>query len=323
MQNVNTDSLKEFIINNDNIQDILETIGFSPKSKYEYLTMPNLDGDNPVAITVYKNTLNIVNHTRGYNGDILTLIQKSLDISFVEALELLVDTSGYNPSIQHKEDKCMSLLRELEKCICTNADDDLIVLDERLLCDYRHSPNKLWLDEGISVDIQEEFGICYDDKSTTIVIPIRDDKGNLVGIKNRKNTSENVYMKYYYSFPTKKNQLLYGLYKTNEHIIKDDYVIVVESEKSVMKLWQYGFKNSVALMGSLSHNQVKMLEKLNVKIVLAYDKDKTVEYIKKDADKFIVPVWYLWDKDDNLKDKDSPIDRGVAIFKGLDLRKVV
>jgi DNA primase len=122
-------------------------------------------------------------------------------------------------------------------------------------------------------------------------------------------------MKYYYSYSFPKSKLLYNLNKAKEYIKKEGKVIVVESEKSVMKLWSNGIRNCIAISGScLSLTQVLKLEKLNVNILLAYDKDKNIEYMDKEKNKFILNAGYIYDDTNLLNVKDSPIDKGIDVF---------
>lgn len=58
-----------------------------------------------------------------------------------------------------------------------------------------------------------------------------------------------------------------------------DFIVVTEGPREVMKLWQEGFTNSVAILGSfLSDTQLQMLTRLNPKrLVLMFDGDEAGE----------------------------------------------
>lgn len=315
MFKIDTESLKEYIIQNDLLEEILEELGFEPKDKGKNFLFSNLDGDNQTAICVYKENLKVINFTRGYKGDIITLVQECMNISFLEALNIVVDITGF-ANFKSSNNDYLKILTEIEKTSeKVEENEELKVLDESILGEYKHSPNTMWLEEGIDVDTQCKFEICYDIGSSSIIIPIRNEDGNLIGIKNRKNTSDDVYMKYYYSHSFPKGKVLYNLHNAKDFIFNRQEVIVVESEKSVMKLWSNGIKNCVAISGScLSFNQILKLEKLNVNIILAYDKDKGWEYMSKEKSKFILNCDYIYDDEELLEDKESPIDRGVEVF---------
>ena len=315
MGKIDISGLKWYIIENNLLERILIELGFTPKDKGKNFIFANLDGDNKTAICVYKNNLKVVNFTRGYSGDIITLVKESMDVSFLEALNTIVSLTGYS-NFKTKNKDYLKILTKLEHTSEKVKEIyEFKILNEKILKKYQHSPNALWVNDGINVDTQCEFEICYDDLSSSIIIPIRDQFGHLIGIKNRKNTSDEVYMKYYYSYSFPKSKLLYNLNKAKEYIKKEGEVIVVESEKSVMKLWSSGIRNCIAISGScLSPTQVLKLEKLNVNILLAYDKDKNIEYMDKEKNKFILNAGYIYDDTNLLNVKDSPIDKGIDVF---------
>lgn len=90
------------------------------------------------------------------------------------------------------------------------------------------------------------FEIGYDLDSHRITFPVRDEIGTLVGIKGRA-LYEWQGDKYIYLERCAKSYILYRLWQNFEDIKKSDSVIVVESEKSVMKLYSYGYFNAVAI----------------------------------------------------------------------------
>ena len=78
-----------------------------------------------------------------------------------------------------------------------------------------------------------------------------------------------------YKLPPKfhKSQELFNLHRAREYK-KEKGLVVVEGYFDVMKLWQAGFKNVVALMGcSLSDEQEEFILKETDKIVLLLDND--------------------------------------------------
>lgn len=170
-------------------------------------------------------------------------------------------------------------------------------------------PNIWFYNEGINLQTQKDFECGIDIESERIIFTIRDELGNLVGVKGR--TLINDERKYIYLHKTSKSKLLYGLHKTLPYIKEKNEVIVLESEKSVMKLWSAGIKNSVALFNSyVSDIQLEKLLKLNCNYVLCLDKDVEVKHLKKELKKFIMfgKTYLMFDKFDLLGEKDSPAD---------------
>ena len=68
---------------------------------------------------------------------------------------------------------------------------------------------------------------------------------------------------------------------------------------------------SVAVCGSkISRCQANMLTRLNVPLIICFDKDKTEDEVKKEAEVFMeqIPVSYMLDKCGLLENKQSPAD---------------
>ena len=104
---------------------------------------------------------------------------------------------------------------------------------------------------------------------------------------------------------------MYGLYENYESIQKAGYVVVYEAEKSVLKRDSLNDSTGVAISGHImSDEQVRILIGLNVEIVIALDKDISVDEVRHMCDKFknIRKVSYIQDKWDILSSKDSPAD---------------
>lgn len=89
-----------------------------------------------------------------------------------------------------------------------------------------------------------------------------------------------------------------------------------------MKLFENGIYNSVAIGASgISEVQVQMIKQLglDIDIVLCYDKGLPKEDIEKNARMFEGRnVYAMFDTDDLLVDKQSPIDAGIEIWKQLE-----
>ena len=195
-----------------------------------------------------------------------------------------------------------------------------------------------WEREGISFDVMESRGICYDPLNEAVVIPHYDINGNLVGIRERTLIKENeIYGKYrpavisgkMYNHPLGFN--LYNLNNSKKAITALQKAVVFEGEKSCLKYASYFGKDndiSVACCGSnLINYQVKLLLSLGVKeIIIAFDKQfqeigddewrKWVIKLKTLYNKYngYVTISYIFDKDNLLGYKDSPIDCGKDTF---------
>lgn len=198
--------------------------------------------------------------------------------------------------------------------------------DESILDKYKMYGNARFVKDHISIDAQQFFGIRYDVESQGIVIPIRNQLGQLMGVKVRCNYEvEDGEMKYYYLVPCAMSQTLYGYSQNYNHLVENT-VYILESEKSVMQCYSYGIRNCVALgSGSISNKQVQMLFELNPKkIIFLHDTgfkqeyfDRNIAMIKNYSRFSEVEIGY-WDyigKD--YEDKVSPSDLGKYKFEQI------
>lgn len=185
---------------------------------------------------------------------------------------------------------------------------------ESILNQFIMAPHIDWINDGIPYYIQKEFDVGFDLKTERIIFPIRNKDGMIIGIKGRATRKEDEEdFKYIALYSFRKSIELYNLHKALPYIKQKKEIILVESEKSVMKLWHMGYKNSVSQMGSeISEVQAEIIKRIDpdIKIVLAYDKDKTVQEIKQYAQVFEKKenVYSVYDTKDLLNDKDAPVD---------------
>ena len=215
---------------------------------------------------------------------------------------------------------------------------ELKTYDDKILKYLPHPRIFPWEQEGITFDIMESRGICYNPISEGIVIPHYDIDNRLIGIRERTLIKENeIYGKYrpayikgkLYNHPLGFN--LYNLNNSKKTISIFQKAIVFEGEKSCLKYASYFGKDSdisVACCGSnLINYQVKLLMSLGVKeIIIAFDKqfqktrdkewEKWVIKLQTLYNKYgsYVNISYMFDKDNLLGYKDSPIDCGKDIF---------
>ena len=204
-----------------------------------------------------------------------------------------------------------------EYLMCLNYTRQMIKGDRKTdIVDLVCYTKDLTFPEGLKF-ICEEIGMSYyhdfDEESNRYTIPIRSEIGDLVGVKGRYfdrkvPEGEN---KYIYLEPCAKSKILYGLYKTAEYAKNKNCIYVLEAEKSVLQLWNYGYRNSTSTGGKeLSQYQIDMIVRLGVDIILAMDKDVKKDEIEQIANRFPdgVPIYYIYDEDEILEEKESPSD---------------
>ena len=195
----------------------------------------------------------------------------------------------------------------------------LPVLDESILERYSFVCNRRFLNDHIGLKAQRMFGIRYDAETQSIVIPIRNEIGELVGIKARKNSDNPEGNKYFYLEPVMITHTLFG-YAENYNYLVDNTIVVFEAEKSVMQCYSYGIRNCVSIGSStLSRRQAQMLlSACPKKIILAHDKSSMFDVIKQNAETLKefgrlreFKVCYVdMENDDTIEPKSSPSDLG-------------
>lgn len=161
---------------------------------------------------------------------------------------------------------------------------------------------------------KQNFGLGIDIHSHRITIPIRDELGRLVGVKGRRvwDVVDEYNPKYIYLHQCAKSKILFGLYKTLPYIREQNEIIICESEKGVMQLWDYGFKNAVGIGGhALSDWQLTLIMQTGAnKVIIAFDKDVSENDVKLTAARVSAfrQVEYIIDKIGVLNEKESPMD---------------
>ena len=158
-------------------------------------------------------------------------------------------------------------------------------LEESTLGLFDYCPTNL-LEEGFEEETLRVFDVGFDQRNARITYPIRDLLGRLVGFSGRVidgyGPKYKVYSKYEYEAwgikprKTDKSNFIWNLDKVYPEyfFVKEPEIFLVEGFKACMWLWQMGYKNTVALMGSyMSPEQRDLLQRLGGRIYLFLDND--------------------------------------------------
>ena len=315
--------LKEEILNRELLIDILSEIGcHHVQDKGDYITCGNHDGDNPKSIVVYKNEyISCKNYTRqitknGRSADIFDLIVYAKDCSFAEAMKFVCELSGIS-YYGEREDlpESLQILRMLKDMSVADGDEDnssVKPISENILSYYLPYGNCMFERDGISLEVQKEFGVGYCDLSNYITIPIRDSLGSLVGVKGRYfGEPDEYHSKYLYLEKTNKSKILYGYWQNKEYIKNSNLIYVVESEKAVQQLATIGIRNVVSTGGkTISRTQVELITRTGCNPIIAFDQDVDANELKDIASMFMngISVYAIIDYDSILGEKESPSD---------------
>ena len=146
-----------------------------------------------------------------------------------------------------------------------------------------------------------------------------------MAIKGRLNGEpEEFEPKYLYIVNGPMSQTLFG-YSENYSSLYENEILVVESEKSVLKLDSWGYNNVVALgSNSLSTTQAKLLMSLNPKcVIFMLDKSLPLENTKRNAEllktfctmrQLRIRYW-SWEDNITLDEKSAPCDSDKEEFE--------
>lgn len=229
------------------------------------------------------------------------------------------------------------LLEPIDESEISEA-NEVRTLDKNLINSFLYNEVGLspWIEEGISPETLHKYNIKYDSTVNAIVIPNLNHEGELIGIRGRF-LGKDAKAKYMplkinnqiLSHPTGK--FLYGYFENKANISRKGIAIIFEGEKSVLKMDTYYPNNNVSLATAgqrITLDHLDALLKLNInEVVLAYDKEYRnreerekvlAEY--EQITQILQPyfqVTIIIDFADQLKYKDSPIDRGKEIFEDL------
>lgn len=269
MNQINTKLLKSSLTLEDH-KSICKALGipaFSENSKQiVYFT-----GDKHVnpyngspKLIFYKDTSIYMGFSAGMSYDIISLTQRRLSLlkqpsSFIDAINFILSVTGKEiDSVQRlTKTHVYNWQADLEKFIrFRRTGTTLITYDDTILSQLGQSIPQAWLDEGISEDTLIKYQIGYYERLNATTIPCRDKQGNLIGIRCRHWKPEEIEQGKYrplllldgvtsFKFPT--NEVFFGINYNWPEIERTGKVMLVESEKAVMKLDTIYKEHNVAL----------------------------------------------------------------------------
>ena len=269
-------------------------------------------------------------------GGVIGYLMDYEGLKFDEAVEKAAALANVDLNSRCKSET-MSFLKHAKR-IFTPKEKPLAhpILEQTKLEKFAEDEATEWLDEGISQEVMDLFGVRIDLWGNRIVYPVYDIDNNLINIKGRTrypNYKQLKIPKYINYYEVGTLDYLQGLNVTLPYVKEKNEIIIFESLKSVMKAYQWGYKNCAAAETSnLSDEQILLLIKLHVNVVLAFDSDVDYwdETHKKSIDRLkrITNVYITEDRCHLLggaDTKNAPVDLGEDIWNELysDKRKVV
>jgi len=215
------------------------------------------------------------------DNDLIALVMKASGLPFFDALQVLSDFSGlgidvraneFNVSPDYNQKKDME--RFMRRANSVSPTRPTSNLKEETILGYKVARDSYFIDQGFSVVTLDffEIGSMIDRWGVMRAsIPIRDERGELLGISLRR-TDGDEEPRYVLSHKFPKDLVLYNLYRAKQ---MGGTVILVEGFKACWALYEAGYPNVVACMGSvLTDGQFHLLVNSGIsRVVLLLDGD--------------------------------------------------
>ena len=312
---------KELLDNPEKLKELLEYFNFYNVHIHQsYISFGRAQDTSKKSIVVRleKNDyLYVTDYARNISKDLFSYISEQRLVDFKDIIGVVRNILGVDDFSLFNESR--GIFGGFYEKIRKRSEYSVRTYDESVLDKYIPLANKRFIDDHISIEAQQFFGVRYDVESQGIVIPIYNQIGELIGAKVRCNYEvQDGEMKYYYLIPCQASQTLYG-YSQNYNYLTNNIIYIYEAEKSIMQCFSYGIRNCVALgSGSISRKQVRMLLELNPKKIIfmhdvGYDLENILRNINmvKNYSRFSEVELGYWDFFDRLyDDKVSASDLG-------------
>ena len=242
----------------------------------------------------------------GQGGDVITFVQLSEGLQFVDALQALATRAGLgdvqgNPEEARRRDELRRVCAwaaHVFECYYSRAEgaDARSYMRKRGYCSQTTDAfgvgfalnswgelMRLAEAKKIPLDLLQAAGLIrskegqrYDCFRDRIMFPISTASGSVVGFGGRAMT-DSAYAKYLNSpeHPVfQKSKLLFGLAQAKQEILSRREAIVVEGYMDVLAAHQAGFPHAVAVMGTaLTKSHIESLTRLADRILIVLDGD--------------------------------------------------
>lgn len=280
--------------NEDLIINILENIGCSKihKVKQNEIRFGIDEYSSGSANSLFIDTLYYKSFSRGKNGDILTLVAEVKGITLGDSIRWCAKELGIKEEYSNIKVtlpfegffKNYSKTKEIDETPPT-------IYPLERLNDYDQGLSLMWVQDGISLLTQEEFNIGYDLVTNRITIPWLSEYGDLIGIMGRLHTQDvkDYQNKYLPIIAFNKSKALYGYYQNYRGILESGVIVICESEKSVLKAREIGYKNVVALGGNnISKIHERLIKSMYCNVIVAFDEGLSLAHCMEQAKKLII-----------------------------------
>jgi len=295
------------LVSNINIVDIISSYIKLEKKGINYIGLCPFHDEKTPSFYVYTFKQRYYCFGCLSSGDVIQFIINYKSINFIESIKYLSNTIGIDLQNNIKSNKKGFNYYNIMKNITSYYKNDLKKHMSFKGCLYKYIIQRNlsldilnFFDVGYAcnnytniinnfsnvLDLKKKLIFCglvidkgskvYDRFVNRIILPIKDENGNIVGFGGRT-LIENFKPKYINSPESiffKKGHLLYGLYEAKKKSEFLKQLIIVEGYFDVITLHQYGIVNVVATLGSyFTDKHLDKIKKYYKEIVFCYDGD--------------------------------------------------
>ena len=312
-----TESFVEKLKERVNILDVVSNYVKLTHRGRSYLALCPFHAEKTASFNVYPESNSFYCFGCGTGGDIITFIEKAENLNYIEALKFLAEIAGISlnldsESLKKEQEKSNIKRRILEinresanffyRTLWNGSNESNLALNylkgrrflkktlitfgigyapenKQLLLEYLKSKGYS-IEEIVNANLAyiNNRGLEFSRFYARIIFPIIDPKGNVIAFGGRV-LKEGVNPKYLNTSDTpvfKKSMNLFSLNFVKKE--KPKSVILVEGYMDVVALYQNGFKNAVASLGtSLTEYQANIISSLVNEVTICYDSDNAGE----------------------------------------------
>ena len=246
----------------------------------------------------------------GATGNVYNFVENYLGVSFLEAVRIVAEKCGENfvvrenkkdlknekyyeimnlASMYYQNNLRTKLGEEARKYLYDRGLNDEIIKDFGIGLALSESDSlyKLLTKKNISKQDMDTLGLIsesergvYDLFRNRIMFPLFSPTGRVNGYSGRiyhgEDTSKYINTKETIIF--KKRENLYNYHLAASVAKREKFIVICEGFMDAIRIYSVGIKNVVATMGTaLAKEQIDLLKKLNVKVIVTMDNDNAGE----------------------------------------------
>lgn len=246
----------------------------------------------------------------GASGNVFNFVENYLGVSFIEAVKIVADKVGEAFTIREsREDQRNSKYYDIMNLATLFYQNNLRTNAGKMAREYLHSRGlndeiikdfsiglalpendmlfKLLTNKKIDKKDMDALGLVADGENGTydlfrnrIIFPLKSSTGKVNGFSGRiyNTDSQSKYVNTKETIIFKKRENLYNYHLAAPAARQKKFIVVCEGFMDAIRIYSVGIKNVIATMGTaLAKEQIALLKKLNVRIIIVMDNDAAGE----------------------------------------------